>query len=70
MMQPERSRAIVEVMISMAHKLQMEVVAESVETAEQYALAAYRCDRVQGYGLSRPLDEAAATERLSAGQHA
>ncbi len=65
MLQHAGSRTIVEAMISMTHKLQMEVVAEGVETLEQYnALAAWECDVVQGYWFSRPLDVAAATRRL------
>jgi EAL domain-containing protein (putative c-di-GMP-specific phosphodiesterase class I) len=40
----------------MAHALQMRVVAEGVETAEQLAaLQALSCDEVQGYFISRPV---------------
>ncbi|RRJ82384.1 putative bifunctional diguanylate cyclase/phosphodiesterase [Aestuariirhabdus litorea] len=46
---------IVEAIIAMAHKLELEVVAEGVEDEDQYhRLEAYRCDIAQGYWMSRP----------------
>lgn len=51
------SNAIVAATISMAHALNMRVVAEGVETQAQLAcLRRMDCDEVQGYLLSRPLD--------------
>lgn len=48
--------AIVTAVIQMGHSLQLQVVAEGVETpAQQALLQALGCDLVQGYGLSRPL---------------
>lgn len=45
-----------EAIILMAHKLGMQVIAEGVETQEQYdLLAAADCDYVQGYLLSKPI---------------
>jgi EAL domain-containing protein (putative c-di-GMP-specific phosphodiesterase class I) len=42
--------------IDLGHNLGLSVVAEGVETDEMWrALAANRCDVVQGYLLSRPL---------------
>ncbi len=42
--------------ISMAHALGMQVVAEGVETAAQlHCLQALSCDEIQGYYVSRPL---------------
>jgi EAL domain-containing protein (putative c-di-GMP-specific phosphodiesterase class I) len=44
----------------MAHKLDLQVVAEGVETeAQRERLAAAGCDYGQGYLFSRPLPEAA-----------
>ncbi len=41
----------------MAHKLDLKVVAEGVETAEQRdQLLRYGCDELQGYWFSRPVD--------------
>jgi EAL domain-containing protein (putative c-di-GMP-specific phosphodiesterase class I) len=43
----------------MAHALEMRVVAEGVETAEQLsALQAFSCDEVQGYFISKPVPAA------------
>lgn len=48
--------AIVEASISLAHKLGLEVIAEGVETVEQFEfLRTHDCDLVQGYYLSHPL---------------
>ena len=45
--------------ITMAHALEMRVVAEGVECAEQaLILQALRCDEIQGYYVSRPLPAA------------
>ena len=46
------SRAV----IAMAHELNMTVVAEGVETVEQYRfLAEQRCEFAQGYFFAKPL---------------
>ncbi|MGQ7847574.1 EAL domain-containing protein [Granulosicoccus sp. 3-233] len=56
MQSSERSRAIVESVINMAHTLRLLVVAEGVETNEQLTtLDALGCNEVQGYLISRPL---------------
>jgi len=48
--------AITSTIISLAHSLNMRVVAEGVETADQhYLLSNWGCDGVQGYHFSRPL---------------
>jgi EAL domain-containing protein (putative c-di-GMP-specific phosphodiesterase class I) len=51
---------IVSTIISLAHNLGMDVVAEGVETAEQlHQLAELGCDYVQGYYVGKPINEAA-----------
>ncbi len=48
--------AIVEAIIAMAHSLQLEVVAEGVETKEQFEfLRTLGCDQIQGYYFSKPI---------------
>ena len=48
--------ALVKAIISMAHSLKLEVIAEGVETQAQLAfLRARPCDHVQGFYLSKPL---------------
>jgi diguanylate cyclase (GGDEF)-like protein len=48
--------AIVAAIIVMAHSLKLEVVAEGVETAEQYEFLRSRsCDAMQGYLFSKPV---------------
>ncbi len=52
--------AITEAIIAMAHKLDIKVVAEGVETvAQQDCLSAAGCDYSQGFLFSRPLPVAA-----------
>jgi diguanylate cyclase (GGDEF)-like protein len=49
-------RALLEAIITLSHALNMEVVAEGVETAAQLdSLASLHCDEVQGFQVSRPL---------------
>jgi EAL domain-containing protein (putative c-di-GMP-specific phosphodiesterase class I) len=51
--------------IALAHKLDMKVVAEGVETSGQReSLVTCDCDLFQGYLFSRPLPAAKATEFL------
>lgn len=65
MQSSERSRAIVESVINMAHTLRLLVVAEGVETNEQLTtLDALGCNEVQGYLISRPLAGSDITQLL------
>ncbi|MFA6179634.1 MAG: EAL domain-containing protein, partial [Candidatus Methylopumilus sp.] len=49
-------QALCEAIIAMAHKLNMKVIAEGVETEEQRAiLLAAGCDFAQGFLFSRPV---------------
>ena len=48
--------AITTAIISMAHSLDVKVVAEGVETVEQFDFLRVRgCDEIQGYYLAQPL---------------
>jgi len=48
--------AIVEAIIAMAHSLHLKVVAEGVETKEQFDfLRTHGCDQIQGYYFSKPI---------------
>ena len=61
----ERSRAIVESIINMAHTLKLSVVGEGIETNEQLTtLAELGCNIIQGYLISKPLDSDQATHFL------
>lgn len=56
--------AIVHAIIAMAHRLKINVVAEGIETAAQYALLrTAECDFAQGFYLGEPLPAAAFRER-------
>jgi EAL domain-containing protein (putative c-di-GMP-specific phosphodiesterase class I) len=60
------SAAITEAVISLAHSLQLNVIAEGVETKAQWSyLKEKGCEEVQGYYLSRPLPADRLTELLS-----
>lgn len=49
--------AIVTAIITLSHNLKLKVVAEGVETQEQYdMLRGFKCNEAQGYLISRPLD--------------
>ena len=57
--------AIVTATIAMAHSLNLDVIAEGVETSEQLQfLKQHHCEEVQGYYFSRPLPAAEMTELL------
>jgi EAL domain-containing protein (putative c-di-GMP-specific phosphodiesterase class I) len=53
---PGYDRTIVEVLLQLADTLNLDVVAEGVETPEQLAfLQSRNCGRAQGYYLSQPI---------------
>jgi EAL domain-containing protein (putative c-di-GMP-specific phosphodiesterase class I) len=61
----EADYTVVEHIIAMAHTLGMTVVAEGVETDLQLqALRSLNCDQLQGFLLSRPLDQQTAEALL------
>ncbi|ORU93646.1 MAG: response regulator receiver protein [Cycloclasticus sp. symbiont of Bathymodiolus heckerae] len=56
----EADKAVVDGMIVLAHNLGMKVVAEGVESQEQYDfLTDHKCDLIQGYFINKPLSEEA-----------
>ncbi|MFJ7825420.1 EAL domain-containing protein [Psychrobacillus sp. NPDC096623] len=56
MMNNEKDAVIIKAIISLAHNLHKEVIAEGVETKEQLEfLKKHQCDISQGYYFSRPL---------------
>lgn len=65
--------AIVRAIINLGHSLNLQVIAEGVETIEQLDfLAANQCNEIQGYYYSRPLlaeDFRAFVECCAAGKH-
>jgi diguanylate cyclase (GGDEF)-like protein len=66
------SPELVPIIIQLAHRLNMSVVAEGVETIEQLAqLKRLNCEFCQGYLFSKPIDTAAAEHLLKTfdGQH-
>ena len=62
----QRSEAIVQAIVTLAHSLGLQVVAEGVESPEQQAfLTSIGCDRLQGFVLGRPIPEAAFVKTFS-----
>ncbi len=58
-----RDYAITDSIIDLVHNLGIHTVAEGIETVGQYDfLADMKCDYIQGFLMSKPLDEAAAIE--------
>lgn len=66
MMKPGSSLPIINTIVSMAHSLNVGVIAEGVETKQQFhALYEIGCDQFQGYYFARPVNTAAMTQLLS-----
>ena len=58
---------LVTAIIQLAHSLQLQPVAEGVETAEQLALLQrLGCELAQGFGIAPPMDAQRAREWLRA----
>ena len=67
----QHDATIAKAIISLAHNLNLNVIAEGVETREQLGfLADNGCDEIQGYLLSRPLDGMALTQFVGADRSA
>jgi len=64
------NRAITAAIIAPAHCLQLEVVAEGVESEEQLSLLhSERCDEIQGYHFSQPLPYRGLAKLFESGKH-
>jgi EAL domain-containing protein (putative c-di-GMP-specific phosphodiesterase class I) len=62
--------AIARSIITLAHSLNLKVIAEGVETEHQLNyLGSQSCDAIQGYYFSRPLSATACEEMLSFGKN-
>ena len=67
MMEERQSRTIVSTIISLAHALELSVVAEGVETMEQWnLLRSLGCDEIQGEVFSKPVPWAECLARCDA----
>jgi diguanylate cyclase len=70
MLEDSSSMAIVAMIISLAHALHLQVIAEGVDDeAQAIALRRMGCDAVQGFLYSRPAEAAAAAKLLDTDQH-
>jgi EAL domain-containing protein (putative c-di-GMP-specific phosphodiesterase class I) len=59
--------AITRAVIAMAHSMDLQVIAEGVETEQQFEfLSRHGCNVIQGYLISAPLDAAAFEALLQA----
>ncbi len=64
------SQKYVEAIISLAHVMDFEVIAEGVETPDQLeTLRSINCDYIQGFIWGRPLPEEEAEQLLNAGMN-
>ena len=68
MLENEDDAAIISAIIAMAHRLDLKVIAEGVETEQQLAfLLSQRSDEVQGFLFSQPVPAAELTRLLQVG---
>jgi diguanylate cyclase (GGDEF)-like protein/PAS domain S-box-containing protein len=62
----DENAEIIRTIVALAHSLQMEVIAEGIETEEQLShLKALQCKYGQGYFFSRPVDAESAGELIA-----
>lgn len=60
-----RQAEITDALIELVHKLNIETIAEGVETKEQYDFLRYmKCDNIQGYFTGKPMNEKAASQLI------
>ncbi|UTH75017.1 EAL domain-containing protein [Chromobacterium sp. IIBBL 290-4] len=65
MLEAPEAMTMVEMIISLAHSMNLKTVAEGVETSQQaQALERLGCDILQGYWISPPISSLALTERM------
>ena len=65
----QEAATIVDLVIALAHRLGLRVVAEGVETEEQLQYLRWlRCDQIQGYLFSRPLPAGAFRDLIESGR--
>lgn len=65
LMTDDYDKNIVNTIISMAHGMDLKVIAEGVETLDQHKLLQeMSCDEIQGYLFSKPVDAESATKLL------
>lgn len=70
MMASDKGKLILEYVVAMAKKLELELLAEGVETKEQVELLSkIGCDRVQGYYYAKPMPEDEFFELLLKQEH-
>ncbi|NIK80408.1 diguanylate cyclase (GGDEF)-like protein/PAS domain S-box-containing protein [Paenibacillus castaneae] len=66
LMTDRRNKSIIACIIQLAGELNMQVVAEGVETKEQFIyLREHRCDEIQGFYFSRPVEPDSIVQLLS-----
>lgn len=59
----DKDKALIDAIVAMAHKLNLKVIAEGVENAEELAyLQSQKCDYIQGFFFSRPVSASKITE--------
>ena len=67
MMQEKNVASIVSAIIALGHSLELTVIAEGIENAQQLKfLQEHQCDILQGYMLGRPMSADEFVERLCA----